>query len=269
MRRWFTGMAAANTTAGHGKQPDPALCNSVQVHYVADPIIEGGPDPIQQRAGWLLGERDEVTVPDLEKIDYKKAQRDQAAGAGFSPSQAESIEAILALMGDGPGLGGFHDVIRDASWAYARITSTWRRSLVDFKGVLREAIQDAPRVASRSDTEIARYTSDGFLDDIISGAFNKLPDVMDRWKPHPPRYPTPTMSVADARDAMKAAVVEFAHKLRDENNDPRQGLITSELVSGKRKNCYNSARASSLSGRPPDCRRRLSSACRSIDLAMN
>ena len=224
LRRWFTGMAAANTTAGHGKQPDPAVCNPVQVHYVADPIIEGGPDPIRQRTGWLLGERDEVTVPDLKKIDHKKAQRDQAAGVGFSPSQAENIEAILARMGDGPGLGGFHEVILGASWADARLTPTWRRSLDDIKGRLREAVLTAPRGNARSDAEIERYTSDSFLDDIIQGAFNKLPNVTADGLPHPPRYPMPTMTVTEARVAMKAAVVEFSQNLWDGNQRSPPGI---------------------------------------------
>ena len=227
-------IAAGNTVSTGGKkQPDPALCNSVQVHYVADPDHRRRPRPSATAHGWLLGERDEVAIPDLSHIDHKKIQLDRAVASGFSASQATSVEAALATIGDGGGLSGFHDAILHASWAYAKITPPRKRSLKDIKARIIEAVRAAPRADSRSDGEIDRYLSDTFLDTIIRGAFDKLPHVTDGWTPHPPTYPMPTQSDEEHRREMRAAIRKFIDSPHDADSNPLQGLIKSELGSGK------------------------------------
>lgn len=47
-----------------GLPVDSMLYNPVQPHYTALPIIEGAPDPIDERSGLIHGERDELVLPD-------------------------------------------------------------------------------------------------------------------------------------------------------------------------------------------------------------
>ena len=115
----------------HAPAVDSALFNPVQIHYTACPIVHGGPDPIPQRTGWVQGERDAVTLPDMDAerlaADTAQLRRQTASAAGLSPSQATTVAGALAALGDGDGLDGFHDPLRRAAWMYARETAPWGR----------------------------------------------------------------------------------------------------------------------------------------------
>src|SRR4051812_3211641 len=47
----------------HAPAVDRAPYNAAQPHYIADPIIEGGHDPLPRRTGWCKGLEDVVTLP--------------------------------------------------------------------------------------------------------------------------------------------------------------------------------------------------------------
>lgn len=75
IRRWMKRNASASIPM------DPALYNPVQPHYTADPIFEGGPDPLAgERSGLLRGERDVVTAPDAW-VDAERWEQENAAQA--------------------------------------------------------------------------------------------------------------------------------------------------------------------------------------------
>ena len=52
---------------------DIAPFNAVQPHFVADPKIEGGDDPLPERTGWRHGEVSEVTLPPLPDVTDRSA----------------------------------------------------------------------------------------------------------------------------------------------------------------------------------------------------
>src|SRR5206468_3678157 len=44
-------------------QIDCALFDPIQIHYIADPIVEGAPDPLPKRTGWRKGMEEAVKLP--------------------------------------------------------------------------------------------------------------------------------------------------------------------------------------------------------------
>jgi hypothetical protein len=99
----------------------------VQPHYVAAPIIQGGPDPIPRRFGWLKGHEDCVVLPEL-KAEHPRQRSFIPPGAlgsasssrGPYPGGGGDVEDALAQLGDGEGLYGFHEPLRIATMRYAR-----------------------------------------------------------------------------------------------------------------------------------------------------
>ena len=53
---------------------DIAPFNAVQPHYIADPKIEGGDDPLPVRTGWRHGAVSEVTLPPLPDVADRRAR---------------------------------------------------------------------------------------------------------------------------------------------------------------------------------------------------
>ena len=92
---------------------DIAPFSAVQPHYVADPKIEGGDDPLPGRTGWRHGPISEVTLPPFADVADRRAhaslhsRNTQAGGAGL---HAPSIADALARLGDGVRLDGFIDL---------------------------------------------------------------------------------------------------------------------------------------------------------------
>lgn len=81
---------------------DPALYNAAQPHYIADPIIEGAPDPLPRRTGWRKGMDDSVVLPAL-----RPPERRGYSGTG-GHTAGGNLTDTLARLGDGDGLDGFH-----------------------------------------------------------------------------------------------------------------------------------------------------------------
>jgi Family of unknown function (DUF5906) len=106
----------------------------------------------------------------------------QEIGAKQKPSKnrkkggASGFAAYLALIGDGPGLGGFHDPIRSATASYAA-THGKGLNYEALKAILRDTINDAPKGNARDPADIERYLSDDYLDDLIDSAIEKFGEV--------------------------------------------------------------------------------------------
>ena len=101
---------------------DIAPFSAVQPHYVADPKIEGGDDPLPARTGWRHGAVSEVTLPPLPDVTDRSAHTSphpKNAKAGAAGLHAASIADALARLGDGDGLDGFHRPLLAASMQYA------------------------------------------------------------------------------------------------------------------------------------------------------
>lgn len=145
---------------------DDTLFRTVQPHFIANPFFDGVPDPLTRRTGLLEGSRDDVAFP----IDWLTApeQPKKERTPTIQSEPSVSYEERLEKLGDGPGLGGFHEVIRNAIWAYVK---SGAKDFEQLKEDLRERLEVAPRDDSR---ELGRYLSDEYLDDSIDGAVKKL-----------------------------------------------------------------------------------------------
>jgi hypothetical protein len=143
---------------------DLTIYQGVQPHYVATPIIEGGPDPIPCRFGWIKGMEDAVSLPRLRHDDPPRPstgqeRKDTRPSSGGNP---------LELLGDGPGLDGFHLPLRTACWRYAADAHRFGvRDDTAFIETIRAAIEAAPK---RTDRDVTAY-DEIYLQRSIEGAF--------------------------------------------------------------------------------------------------
>ncbi len=96
--------------------------------------------------------------------DWESVGGQHRAGRGF--------ENIIAELGDGPELNGFHEVLcaAVASYVVAHKDDLDRKLL---KSILREKIDAAPKAKTRKARDINRYKSDKFLDALIKSAIDK------------------------------------------------------------------------------------------------
>jgi hypothetical protein len=140
----------------------------VQPHYLADPAVEGGEDPIPRRTGWRHGKVSAVILPDV-------IPPSAAGNVGASPaprgSRGKTIAAALARLGDGEGRDGFHAPLLAASMQYAVDCSRGgSRDDGAFIDKLRGEIEAAPR---RDDRVSVAAASAGHLAD-------ELPSLLAR-----------------------------------------------------------------------------------------
>ena len=151
------------------KKVDVSVCSTVQPHYTAAPIFTNSRDPLPRRMGLMERERDEVCLPPIDFAELKVTAK--AAGAGWGLLQdAVGFEEKLALVGDGDGLCGFHEPIRDAVMAYVRRA---RVTMVDSEALkrrIRQQIAAAPKGPGR---DVSGYMSDYYLDASIEGAIRR------------------------------------------------------------------------------------------------
>jgi hypothetical protein len=221
---------------------DQKLFNAVQIHYCTDPIIVGAPDPVPRRTGWVQGERDYVTMPEMNVGALRTKRSAQsysnASSGGLSPSQAATVDGALAEMGDDEGLKGFHGPILRAGMLYARATPPWQRNPGALKPKIREAIQAAPKGPQRGG-DIARYMSDDYLDSTIVGAFALVPKV-DGWESCEPEHRLPTEDAEVARARMGDIIKGFVAKPTrppmlglPSDPVPRRAMVISEVGLGK------------------------------------
>ena len=153
--------------AQHAPGVDRAPFSAAQPHFIADPVIEGGYDPLPRRTGWRQGLEPAVALPAL----VPQATRPRAAGTGAT-GRIGSVMDALALLGDGEGGEGFHAPLRAATLRYARECSRYGdRDDAAIKAKLLQAMQEAPRKAERGRLEVY---DDAYLQRLIDGAFALL-----------------------------------------------------------------------------------------------
>jgi hypothetical protein len=148
---------------------DLSVYQGVQPHYVASPIIEGGPDPIPRRFGWVEGLEDAVALPVLRPDEPRRAV---AGGTDVGGSAFGLGNDPLACLGDGDGLAGFHLPLRTAALAYAgKVRDGACRDDAAFIAACQRAIDAAP---CRSDRNVSDYRDGNYLVRSIAGAFEWL-----------------------------------------------------------------------------------------------
>jgi len=153
----------------HAPEVDTALFNPVQAHYTARPIFIDCTDPVPVRQGLMEREDDFATFPEVNLAALKQefAQVQKAAGVVVT---GKTFEGRMAVMGDGPGLAGFHAPIRDAIMVFVRHNALTLPVMENLKDLVRNAIHSAPKRPGR---DVARYLSDEHLNASILGAITR------------------------------------------------------------------------------------------------
>ncbi|WP_140886694.1 hypothetical protein [Muricoccus nepalensis] len=200
----------------HAPAVDRAPFNAAQPHYIADPIIEGGHDPLPRRTGWVKGLEEAVTLPALDldalRATVQKRREKVAAGAGLDPTAARTVAGALALLGDGEGREGWHAPLRRATLLYARQTPPQNRDDQAVKGACRAAIQAAAdrEPGEHSAADLARFGSDAYLDALLDGAFVWV-DANKREVPEgvAPHHEAPAHDLTEARGEMHDRIGTF------------------------------------------------------------
>lgn len=178
-----------------GCSVDLNVFSPVQPYFVAAPIFErGAVDPVSRRSG-LCDCAPYVQLPDVIVITQAKsttARKTGGGGVALGVEFGSGFENKLAQLGNGDGLSGFHAPLLGATsaYAYAHGAHFDRNSL---RQRLRAAINAASKLPDR-EQDIARYTSDQYLDDIMQSAIEKFASPLVE-----PTYPAPALSAIDAR----------------------------------------------------------------------
>ena len=226
--------------AQHAAGIDRSPFNAAQPHYIADPIIEGGPDPLPRRTGWRIGEDDSVTLPALISSWRKPRAARNASGGSSAGGIGGNVQDALELLGDGEGLEGFHAPLRTATMRYARQCARYGNpDDDDLKRRLREAVRAAPKSPSRAVWE--SYLADDYLDRLIDGAVALVatgdPDAPPSIKPE---VAAPTTTVDQARVAVRGAVCDFLTRVtawwstdESEASDPEHAAVIVSTGVGK------------------------------------
>lgn len=223
----------------HAPAIDRAFFNAAQPHYIADPIIENGYDPIPRRTGWRKGIERAVTLPSLIP-HWRKPRPSRPPQGSAGGNYSGSIEDALARLGDGEGLGGFHEPLRTATLLYARQCARYgTRDDEGLKARLRKLIEDAPKKPGRSGWEV--YQGDDYLDRLIDGAFGLiLTGDTDTPPTMTPDVHAPTASVEQARSDLRSVIRGFLTRTStwwntDEaaRGDPEHGAVVVDVGAGK------------------------------------
>ena len=213
---------------------DKALYMEVQPHLLTAPVFKGGAvDPIKQRSGFIQGARDVVTLPEIRPAEVKQKvkQKKQAAAAQKKARGkgkrtvgllGSGVQEAIALMGDGPGLEGFHGPLTSAIWHFVKSTHPDLRDWTAFKSTLRRAIGDAPANENRQ-ADLKRYTHDLFLDTSYRDATHKL----DNDRPAPPEKAKQGVSLTEAQERTENVIMSVL------NGDVTRAAIAASTGVGK------------------------------------
>jgi len=193
---------------------DPVVFRSdVQPHYAVDPLFTNCPDPIRNRSGMLEREHDAVALPERKEQELVATAKSLGRGNALL-DDAHGFEAKLELIGDGSGLSGFHQPIRDAIMAAVgdAIRNGQSVDAEALKARVREATLAAQRSPGRPNSDIERYCSDETLDASIKGAVEKAEaQIAEEWADRTAYYPVPKGTTAEAEIKIRAAMTRFRY----------------------------------------------------------
>lgn len=187
--------------------------------------------------GAFIDLRDDLAQ--YEEIGAKSESADKASASSAAANdtqddgRAHGFDAILKTMGDGEGLDGFNGPLTRAAASYVAV---YFETLDEkkLKKILRDAIDKAPKKATRDPESIKRYRSDKYLNEIITSAIKKftegLPVTLDHFvadmETHsyiylPTRKPWPAPSV-NARIRPVALLDADGRPLLDSKKKPKK-----------------------------------------------
>ena len=207
---------------------DRAPFNATQPHFVADPLIVGGHDPLPRRTGWVQGTEEEVVLPAVPV-----RQAGQPVTIGRLPPGG--VNEALGRLGDGEGLDGFHAPLRGATMRYARQSvRSGARDDAALVQKLRAAILAAPR---RSDRDLEAYRTGPELQRLIDGAFSRVRSGDSDILAVPPYYAAPTLEIEACRAETRRLVAASFQELRKHNahqeGDPPHLALAVDVAIGK------------------------------------
>jgi len=192
----------------HAPRVDTALFDSIQVHYIADPLVEGRPDPILRRTGWRTGFERAVELPALARPTSQPRPAGTASSAGSSTDIMEAL-AHLGYAEDGSG-DGFHEPLRTATMRYAvQCDKTGQRDDQAVKDLLWNAIQAAPCHDGRDIN--ALYRDGSYLQNLIDGAFTLIESNPQHPSQHPQQL-TVAEEIAAATVPLPGTLGEYRFK---------------------------------------------------------
>jgi hypothetical protein len=128
---------------------------------------------------------DQVTVTICGKPFRPESGQQKDAPKSSKPddNKTRGFEAILAEIGDGPGLKAFNEPLYRAAASY--VAKFYEVLDVEkLKNLMRRAIDAAPRGPARTDSDIEGYKADKYLDSIIKPAIRKFIELRGVKKEH-------------------------------------------------------------------------------------
>jgi hypothetical protein len=187
---------------------DYSVFQGVQPHFIANPIIQGAPDPLPRRFGWIDGIEDAVTLPALEP---PKARTGDNTSFRTSHVVGSEVEDHLARFGDGPDLDGFHAPLLRSTLAYARRCCRYgERNDNAMKATLTATIKNAPRGPNR--LSVDEYLSDHAQQSAIDGAFALLLTAETDHQTVKPHFTAATGNIKEGRKELENLIAAFLER---------------------------------------------------------
>ena len=203
---------------------DPAVYNVVQPNYIGRPIFEAGmEDPVLRRSGLLVGTREVVSIalPILPRWSGAAERAPRAKAPSHSASGVVAEVVTDPYRGDGSGFDHHVESIGDGPGGlgfYAPMTS----AVASWIGQHGPEADAAPMIATiaaaaRSAVRTSQVHTTDYVEEKIAG----LPDLVEWVRAEERRKASvmsavgqlcdpgrslPTMSVAEATEALRAAV---------------------------------------------------------------
>lgn len=204
---------AINESRG-SKLIDTALFQAVQIHYTAGPIFQGMPDPFEgKRSGLILKEAKAVNIDFSVIKQASTKQRSQTNS--LNSSNVNGVHNILATLGDHVGGDGFNIPLLRAAASYARSAGgiAAEQGREPFKTLLREHIEEANQ-SNHSQSEISRYESQAYLDELITTAIEKFGGQAT------PYFDTSELSLEVAQQKLHQTIKSFGERVKTHWQDP-------------------------------------------------
>ncbi|MEI6336599.1 MAG: hypothetical protein WCS87_18740 [Methylococcaceae bacterium] len=202
---------------------DESVYHPAQVIYTAPPMFIGSSDPISNRFDVLLSDFDVVPASRIKEIAGDNVKKSAGEYLGTESAFPRlGFNQILGNLGDGEGLGGFHNVL--LRYTLKAVGRKMKRD--NIKANCRQAIASAPKSKARDNADITRYMSDCYLNDLISGADNRIKgdDVLPQ--KHAVEPTSTAISLDDAEIKIDQIVNDFC-------KNPTQTVLKVTVGAGK------------------------------------